>query len=238
MNPQSLALAYRHESGVLSYIRGNQVLVDLGESKQRIEIGGEWDDVQDVKALGRGRKIVCSWISRNPKARFPSYILADGVEEIDKWQRPSVYKPRKFTETPRDVTAKNAEFVFKDLLLQAGVRAEHATPYEDQRCGVDVWALLFVQSRWTWFPLDLTFCDVVKDTRDGKGTKLEQCSEQGVIPVQLYKNMKATPENVVRHTLVEIAKYRPQLGRPLLDRLEAMSNEVHLAPRKLIHANH
>jgi hypothetical protein len=184
-------------------------------------------------ALRKNTAVICSWIRETPEQHTPDELDVAGVEPFNRWYRPDTYVPRHEHDTSKP--AIEAEHWFRDRLRAAGIRAEHATLYEDENLGIDLWVHIFLTGTWRWIPLDVTLRSVENDVRDPE-CKFYIGQLCGVIPVQLTAELNGMTDIEITHFLLTEVKARLKAfaGIPLMHRKVAMELEKEHAKKHRI----
>lgn len=142
-----------------------------------------------IKESTVGTRIALAWYDETPKI-VTSYA-ACAVERVKQWKRIIEYVPRYrhvgggHTVEMRTVT---------HLLETERIRAAHATYFEDEVLGIDIWVLLFLENAWRWIPVDTTTMPL--DTTEGIEI-VRRAHDSGIVAVSVQGCRYATSEMII-----------------------------------------
>lgn len=144
-------------------------------------------DNDNPHGLTKGTRVICSWLKESPRDNYPQLLEHEAIEPEDLWYRPESYQPR-FPHTR--TKGFKAECWIRDRMRKAGIRTEHATFFEDECLGVDLWVLLKLTDTWRWYGIDVTLLKL--DSYKARH-KRKLSRERGVLPIEIHKDLKKCP---------------------------------------------
>lgn len=231
---------YRHGTGTIHAIRRFDALIRPHTGGIVTTRGGNATRLL-LKELQPGMPVHFAWLNRDGSFDFPREVDGSAVEPAGYWRRASAYQP---LHAENQTQGKLAEELFIKLVSQAGIRIEHATPFEDEWLGIDAWMFTSLgpefwgeyglTRRWDWLPLDFTF-QRLDFTGEDPESKAEKVLGRHVVPIHLHHHLPGTPEGLAAHLVRElIACFRKREGchETLVTRQEAMDKEISWKPKR------
>lgn len=155
----------------------NSIIIDIsGEEKEA------YFSTFNENAPNLLEKVIVSWETRNGKLRsFKGKFWVDrsAIETLGFWERNSTYIS-KFDR--RNGFGFKAEEFIIEKIIENGIRAERATPFEDEILGIDFWIFVKIENLWQWIPID---CTIRRDVDSKRGKKYNKGFKSGVIVVRV-----------------------------------------------------
>lgn len=235
---------YHYGYGVVHHIRSFDFTIKPFGSSAVITVNGGQAAKAFAEDACQGMRVVFSWLSQSPGAHeYPRYVDPTAVECIGLWERTSSYIP-KFSKSS-GLHCRLAEQVFIRRVREFGLRIEHATPFEDERLGIDAWWHCRLGNRlsdanwhrgsiWRWIPIDFTYRRLNLDTGDPSAKKAA-AKDRGVVPIKLHDSLDPSPRALTGHLRVQVHTFLDQLGgidSTLMTRERAMTLELDHRPGK------
>lgn len=176
---------YGFDYGTVASIHPHSIAIALDTEKKTVQtqVAHSYND-RLKRFLRPGSEVICSWRHRDHTRRdAPAIIHPMAVEGVNQWRRPSSYR-NLYSHSRGTSPGINAEYWFKDMLLAAGVRADHSTGFADEHLGVDLWVFLLYMGTWRWIPVDVTF-EKLKKLNGTPTSKFSTAIARGVFPLRL-----------------------------------------------------
>ena len=223
-------MEYGFSDGIIHRTIHSSLAIKLLPSRQIVPTS---ENASTTSLVARGMPIsssvVVSWICPVRKPRgIPDELDANAIEPANRWLRTSRYQPSfDHADTKLARPGTRAEFWFLDALRRYGIRADHATPFEDEQLGVDIWAFLTLGGSWRWLPIDVTLRPAHPGT-----VKWRIALQRGVFPLRLRGTLKEDSRDQVSAFLSMIQRGARRPGSTsFLNRKTALAREEALASR-------
>lgn len=218
---------YAFSPGTIIKWKPQSVTIQLEDSNALVKTSWEESARDFITQASSGRKVFCSWQKLSEREGPPSEISHCSVEFANRWRRRLRYKPL-FGHSPRTNRGTRAEFWFAGMLREAGIRADNATPFENEKLGIDLWVFLPLEVNWRWYPIDVTLLPLDCQPSSSTMTKYEIAKLHRVLPIQVFEeNRETVPHEVAAYTVSAIRKRLTEFnGTKLMSRSAAKTLEI------------